>query len=296
MKRKGIQILIGVLLVILLSIISISVYYLTVDIQTQVPNQLEDNIKIETEQFMSRKIFMVSPKETSENHTRILYFHGGSYVAEASKEHWEFIKNLVMDTGVTVILPDYPLTPKYTYQDVFQMVVPFYKEMIERVEPEDLIIMGDSAGGGLSLALVEKMGEEKLPMPRQTILISPWLDTKLDNPKIEEVQRFDKQLNKDTLKLAGIAYAGEDGENSYLVNPIDGDLTKLKNVTILTGTHDILNPDAHTIQEKAKKAGNAEGIQIKEYEEATHIWMIEKTASEELIEQGYQEILNLIKN
>ena len=149
--------------------------------------------------------------------------------------------------------------------------------------------MGDSAGGGLGLALEEKLSEENIEMPVKTILISPWLDVRLNNPKIEEVQKKDKELNKETLKLAGIAYAGEEGSESFLVNPIDGNLSKLKNVTILTGTYDILNPDVQVLKQKASEVGV--GIEVKEYEQAGHIWMIEKNSSQELIQQGYQAIL-----
>lgn len=240
---------------------------------------------------MGRNIFIITPKKREKTQTKILYFHGGSYVAEATKQHWDFIEKIVNDTGATVILPDYPLTPKYNYKDVFNMVVPLYKEIITQVEPMELILMGDSAGGGLSLALEEKVAEENLLMPEKTILISPWLDVRLTNPKIDEVQKHDKQLNKETLKLAGIAYAGEDGINSYLVNPIEGDLSKLKNVIIFTGTHDILNPDVYVLQEKAKQQGTS--IEIKEYEQAGHIWLIEKNSPQEIEQQAYQEILGL---
>lgn len=263
-----------------------------VDIQTKVPKEIEEICQIETQQFMGRNIFVVTPKNKERSTTKILYFHGGSYVAEATKQHWEFIEKIVNDTGATVILPDYPLTPKYTYKDVFRMVVPLYKEIIERVEVNQLILMGDSAGGGLTLALEEKLGEENIEMPTKTILISPWLDVRLNNPKIEEVQKNDKQLNKETLKLAGITYAGEDGMESFLVNPIEGNLSKLKNVTIVTGTYDILNPDVHVLKERASKVGVE--IEVKEYEQAGHIWMIEKNSNEKLIQQGYQAILEVI--
>ena len=259
------------MLVIVLAVIS---YYLIVDIQTKVPKEVEENCQLETEQFMGRNIFIVKPKKQEKSDIKILYFHGGSYMAEASKQHWEFIEKIVNDTGATVILPDYPLVPKYTYKDVFKMIVPFYKEVIEKVDANHLILIGDSAGGGLGLALEEKIGEENLPMPAKTILISPWLDVRLTNPEINEVQKVDKELNKETLKLAGIAYAGDDGMNSYLVNPIEGDLSKLQNVTILTGTYDILNPDVQILKEKAEKIGVK--INVKEYEKAGHIWMIEK--------------------
>lgn len=213
-------------------------------------------------------------------------------MAEANQRHWDFIEQIVKDTGSTIIMPDYPLSPKYSYKDVFKMIEPLYKEIIDKVDTNNLIIMGDSAGGGLGLALEEKIGEQNLAMPAKTILISPWLDVRLNNTKIDKIQNLDKQLNKETLKLAGLAYASDDGINSYLVNPIDGDLSKLKNVTILIGTYDILNPDVHVLQEKAKKVGVS--IEVKEYEKAGHIWMIEKNSSQELIERGYQEILKLI--
>lgn len=263
-----------------------------IDIQTKVPKELEGTCQIETEQFMGRNIFIVTPKDKEKSDLKILYFHGGSYVAEATEQHWQFIEQIVKDTGSTVILPDYPLTPKYNYKDVFKMVVPLYKEIIDKVDSNQLVMMGDSAGAGLGLALEERVGEENLPMPEKTILISPWLDVRLTNPAIDEVQKNDKQLNKETLKLAGIAYAGDEDINSYLVNPIEGDLSKLKNITILTGTYDILNPDVHLLKEKAEKIGIP--IEVKEYEQTGHIWMIEKNNSQELIQQGYQDILDTL--
>lgn len=280
-------------MIIIVAVILLAItYYRIIDVQTKAPKKVEEKCQLEIEQFMERNIFIVTPKNKKKSDTKILYFHGGSYVAKTSKQHWEFIEQIVNDTGATVILPDYPLTPKYTYKDVFAMVVPLYKEIIDKVDTINLIIMGDSAGAGLGLALEERIGEENLPMPNKTILISPWLDVRLTNPAIDEVQKNDKELNKETLKLAGIAYAGEDGINSYLVNPIEGDLSKLKNITILTGTYDILNPDVQGLKEKAEKSGVS--IDVKEYEQAGHIWMIEKNSSQELIEQGYQEILKLI--
>ena len=241
---------------------------------------------------MGRNIFIVTPKNKQKSNLKILYFHGGSYVAEATEQHWQFIEQIVNDTGATIIFPDYPLTPKYNYKDVFKMVVPLYKEIIDRIDSNYFVLMGDSAGAGLGLALEERIAQDNLTMPAKTILISPWLDVRLTNPAIDEVQKNDKQLNKETLRLAGLAYAGEDGIQSYLVNPIEGDLSKLKNITILTGTHDILNPDVHKLKEKAEREGTS--IEIKEYEQASHIWVIEKNSSEELIQQGYQEILNCL--
>ena len=288
---KKIKLTIAILIIMLLILVLAITSYILIDTQSEAPEEIKEQCKIQEEEFMERKIFIISPKEKEKTKTYILYFHGGSYVAEASSSHWEFLKKLTNDTGATIIMPDYPLTPKYNYKDVFEMVEPLYKEIINKIDVKNLILMGDSAGGGLALALEEKIGEQNIPMPSKTILISPWLDVRLENPEIEKVQEKDKQLNKETLKLAGIAYAS-DGINSYLVNPIDGDLSKLQNVTILIGTNDILNPDVKLLKQRAQEK-NVE-IEVKEYENATHIWVITQNSSQELVNQGYQEILNQI--
>lgn len=292
MKKKIAKSIIILLLTSILIMIMIVIYYKTLEIETKEPIEIEDICNVSTSQYKNRKVFVVKPKEQNETEYTIIYIHGGSYMAEVTKEHWEFIRKIAVDTNATIIVPDYPLAPKYTYKEVFEMMEPLYKDVVEKVDSKDLIVMGDSAGGGLALALEEKLSQEGVFMPEKTILISPWLDVRLNNPEIEEVQKRDKELSKTKLQLAGIAYAGEDGINSYLVNPIDGDLSKLKNITILTGTNDILNPDVHIIQEKAKEQGVT--INIKEYENAGHIWFIEKNSTQELVQQGYEEILKLI--
>lgn len=293
MKNKGLKITMVILFIIIIICLIILAYFLFVDIKTKTPENIENKYDLTVETFENRNIFIIKSKGSKKTNMKILYFHGGSYMAEATSNHWEFIENLVDDTGAIVILPDYPLTPKYNYKDVFNMVVPLYKEIQQKVDvSHELIIMGDSAGGGLSLALLEKISQEDIKMPKKTILISPWLDVRMDNPKIEQVKEQDKKLNKEALKIAGLAYAGSDGIDSYLVNPIDGDLSKINNLTIFTGTKDILNPDVYKLKEKAEK--NNINIDINEYQDAGHIWIIDKDSDEEIVKKGYEDLINKI--
>ena len=206
--------------------------------------------------------------------------------------HWNFIEKLSKETGYGIIIPDYPLAPKYTYKDVFEMIEPLYTDIIKEIQPQNLIMMGDSAGGGLALALEEKLGEENIEVPEKLILISPWLDTRMTNPKIDEIQPNDKDLNKEKLKIVGIAYAGEKDCNSYLVNPIEGPKTKLKNVTIYTGTYDILNSDTKEFAEQAKTENV--NITVKEYEKASHIWILR--SEDELATNAYKSLIEDLKN
>lgn len=287
-----------VILALCMIILTLTIaYFFNTDIETKEPEQVIEECEIQTYTYMERKVFTITPKNIDEagNSKYIVYFHGGSYMAEATQNHWDFLEQLVKDTGYTVIMPDYPLTPKNTYKEVYAMVEPLYKEIIEKVGNANVIFMGDSAGGGLALGLYEKIAEENVGLPIKTILISPWLDVRLQNENIQAVEKNDTVLNKEALRIAGIAYAGADGIDSYLVNPIEGDLSTLKNIKIWIGTYDILEPDCQLLQEKAQEVGG--DVEIKEYEQAKHIWLIDRNSDDTITEKAYQDLLEeLIKN
>ena len=71
-------------------------------------------------------------RKKNENNKYILYFHGGAYMGGLENYHWNFIEKLSKETGYGIIIPDYPLAPKYTYKDVFEMIEPLYTDMIKR--------------------------------------------------------------------------------------------------------------------------------------------------------------------
>ena len=102
-------------------------------------------------------------------------------------------------------------------------------------------------------------------------------------------EKLDTILNKEALRVAGIDYAGNDGINSYLVNPIDGNLSILQNIKIFIGKDDILNPDCHLLKEKAEDV-NAD-VEIKEYEQAKHIWLIDNNSEEEITKKAYNDLI-----
>lgn len=298
MKERIIKGVVTLIVLLILTAVAVIAYFMIAEIETTViPDESIYTCNIEQKMYMNRKVFILTPKNVEKTDMVILYFHGGSYMAEIAQEHWSFLEKIINNTGATVIIPDYPLSPKHDYRDVFNLVDPLYKEIVSRIDTNNFIVMGDSAGGGLALALEEKITSEnsEYKLPVKTILISPWLDVRLGNPEIDEAQKNDKQLNKDTLKLAGIAYAGNDDINSYLVNPVDGDLSKLQNITIFTGTYDILNPDVHVLEERAKTQGIR--IDVREYEGASHIWILKDSKEEkELIDEAFNELIEVLNS
>ena len=274
------------------------VYMFTGNIEARAPREIVKQYKLNEYEYNYRKVFTIEAENDKKTDKVILYLHGGSYVADLYREHWEFFKDLIKDTGCTIVVPDYPLTPKYKYSDVFGMMLPLYREIVKKVEKENLIVMGESAGGGIALALMEEVGREDLMQPKNLILISPWLDVTMSNKEIDKVQKNDKMLNKKALMLAGIAYAGEGGMEKFLVNPINGPANKLENVTIFTGTYDILNPDVHKFKEIAEKQ-NVE-IDIRETKGAAHIWIIKKYVDkkydDEKAKKAYDELIDILNS
>lgn len=296
---KNVKIIIIILLIIIGIVLAIASYYLFIDIQSKLPKNLKSDYEIEIKKYSNRNVFVINQKD-KKTQKHIIYLHGGSYVGGIEKYHWDFIEDIINDTDYAVIVPDYPLAPKYTYKEVFEMIVPLYTDIIQEIDPKNLILMGDSAGGGMALALEQQIGEMGLDVPEQLLLISPWLDTTMSNPKIDEVQKLDKKLNKETLKVAGITYSGRknlesnfvDGEKNYLVNPIDGPVDKLKNVTIFTGTHDILNPDVHVFADRASQQGV--DVDVEEYEGSGHIWIVDEDRNVGKTKEAYEQLVSVI--
>ena len=111
MKRT--KIAIAILFIILLSLLIGMSYFLLFDVESTVPEEMKETFEIKQEEFMGRNIFIISPKNEEKTDKKILYLHGGSYMAEASQKHWELLKKIVDSTKATIIMPDYPLAPKY---------------------------------------------------------------------------------------------------------------------------------------------------------------------------------------
>ncbi len=298
-KNAILMIMLITVIILLILTIAMLVYLFHGNITSKIPEKIKKECNVKEQNYQGRSVFVMSTKQKDKSKKVIFYLHGGSYIAELSNAHWEFLSKLAQDTKATIIVPDYPLAPQYHYTDVFNMIYPLYQEITNKVESHNLIVMGDSAGGGMALALMEKVGEESSKekskkVPSKTILISPWLDVTMTNPKIKQVQEKDKMLNQELLKLAGISYAGAEEETkNYLVSPLYGPIQYVNNLVIYTGTNDILNPDVQILQEKAKQ--NNKPIVVKETKEAAHDWLIMRYQDEKyedgLAKEAYESLL-----
>lgn len=132
--------LIILILLIVLTMLAL-VYLFTGNIQSRPPKSLSRNYNLKEYEYQHRQVFTIKPDEEENRSGKvIMYLHGGSYVGELYREHWSFFRDLIKDTGATIIVPDYPLTPQYKYTDVFGMVLPLYREVTKKVKKENFIL------------------------------------------------------------------------------------------------------------------------------------------------------------
>ena len=216
-------------------------------------------------------VWTIAPKENS-GRKHVIYLHGGAYVNSFASQHWTLMSKLVDRLNCTVVAPNYPHAPEHYVYDVFDLLLPLYTEIAGRAGSENVTLMGDSSGGGISLALAQKLREDGHAQPGHVILLSPWLDATLSNPAIAEFDKTDPFLGVEGLKYSGSVYARDVDPKSYLVSPVYGSLKNLAPVSLFIGTRDILYPDCR----KLKDNGVAEGVAInyREYEGMVHNWML----------------------
>src|SRR5262249_4364203 len=124
----------------------------------------------------------------------MVYLHGGGYVFELAPGHWQYLSRLINRSDVTATVPLYPLAPEHTYRETYPWLLALYQHLCDTQHPENLTIMGDSAGGGMALSLVQQAVVQGLPHPKQTILTAPWVDLTLQNPAIRQRDRSDPVL------------------------------------------------------------------------------------------------------
>lgn len=229
------------------------------------------HFNVKEEEQNGRKVWTISPKGNKAD-VVILFLHGGAYVGNLTAQHWDLIKQLITITNATVLVPDYPLVPDFTCTETYGFIDTLYAKLRIDYPTERIIIMGDSAGAGLALGFTQHLRNQHKKQPNQLILFSPWLDVTMSNPKLKLIDTYDKLLSINGLKSAGQKYAGNVEVKDFRVSPIYGDLMGLCEISIFTGTYDILNADARKCKQLLKE--QKINFNYFEYPKMFHDWVI----------------------
>ena len=181
--------------------------------------------------------------ENSKAGITVFYIHGGAYFMDFTRSHWRIMETIIRKTDAEVIAPAYRLVPFATYREAFDLIVPLYREYCEAHPDRKIVLMGDSAGGGLSLTLTEHFRAEGMRLPDKLILLSPWVDVSMDNEEIKDYESVDPFLSVTPLLSCAELWKGDLDIHDWRVSPIYGDLKGIRNVTVFVGTDGIFYPD-----------------------------------------------------
>ncbi|PWW08791.1 acetyl esterase/lipase [Paenibacillus cellulosilyticus] len=230
-------------------------YYKQAMLESSLPYKLPENVrsKYDVKEYEDFKDTFVIDRTDGSNELVIFYLHGGGYWVQPVSLHYMFFNKIAKELRAEIILPMYPLAPSYTALDVHTMVMDRYLYLIneKRKNSNNIIFMGDSAGAGLALSFVQVLRDQSLPLPRQVVLLSPWLDVTNSTAGIKEV--YDPFDNVDNLTFGGKVYAGNLDPKDPLVSPIYGDISNLPPITLFSGTYDALNIDVEKFAQIAER-------------------------------------------
>ncbi len=192
----------------------------------------------------------------------VLYIHGGAYVHNFSSLHWKAMAEWAEKTGCGIVAPNYPLLFRFTAKDAHPLMMQLYRQLQERFTAKRILVMGDSAGGGFSLALAQElMKTDSLNLPSRLILISPWVDVIGGDDALQDRDTF---LNLEVLRLIGADWAGEYDAHDPIVSPLYGDMQGLPPTDLYTGTWETFYTDIVKTYDKMKAAGVDARLHVKE--------------------------------
>ncbi|WP_293907303.1 alpha/beta hydrolase [Phenylobacterium sp.] len=178
----------------------------------------------------------------------ILYLHGGAYTAGSPRSHRPLVARLAEAARANAVAADYRLGPEHRFPAAVEDAVAVYRALLAGgTEPGQIVVAGDSAGGGLTLALALAMKAEGLAQPAGYFVISPWADLTQSGASYAAKADSDPMISKDGLDSNALAYLGGLDAHDPLASPVFGDFTGVAPVLIQTGSEEALLSDSITM-------------------------------------------------
>lgn len=198
-------------------------------------------LRARTEDTAHGRVFYAN--EGSEAGVTVFYLHGGAYLQEITPIHWHFLKQVIRHTGAAIIVPKYRLIPFGDCADAFELIVPLYEAHIKAHPARGIVLMGDSAGGGLAIAIAEELSRRGMRAPDRVIAVSPWTDVTMESAETKALETIEPWLSSQWLSDCGKAWAGSAETRDPRVSPVFGE-EQMSHVTIFAGGEELLRGDA----------------------------------------------------
>ena len=193
----------------------------------------------------------------------LLYLHGGAYVLCSCRTHRQMVSHIARAAGIDALVPEYRLAPEYRFPAAVDDAVGVYRALLASgIKPENVIIAGDSAGGGLTVATLLSLRHAGDPMPAAAILLSPFLDATGSGESATTRADKDPWFHASDMEVVIDHYCGESEVRNPLVSPVFANAVGLPPVYIQVGDHEILLSDSTRFAEMMRESGGVAELEV----------------------------------
>lgn len=208
-----------------------------------------------------------------ENGRIILYLHGGAYCLGSINTHRALAAHIGSAAQARTLIIDYRLAPEHHHPAALDDAAAAYKWLLTQGHsPQNIAVVGDSAGGGLTLAMLLKLREENVPMPGAAVTLSPWTDLAGTGTSMKQKRSVDYILSQQFLSKSAKMYTNGHSLENPFISPVYASFGKLPPLLIQVGTDEILLDDAIRLAEKAQADGVDVTLDV--WERMLHVWQM----------------------
>jgi epsilon-lactone hydrolase len=213
----------------------------------------------------------VSPRKCSNEELVVYYLHGGGYISGSAKSCRPITATLARQLQARVFGLDYRLAPEHCFPAALDDAVAGYRWLLASgISPESIAVVGDSAGGGMTLALALRLRDAAEPFPASLACLSPWTDMTGNSESLATNSERDSMFVEEDIERYASVYLGDQSRENPLASPLLADLTGLPPVLIQVGRDEVLLDDARSLHAKIQGGGGFSTLHI--YENVPHGW------------------------
>jgi len=219
-------------------------------------------VKRKSDQINGLTAEWLAPKNAADNKL-ILYLHGGAYIMGGCATHRQLVSHIARAAGVRALLPEYRLAPENPFPAAVDDAVGIYRTLLKGdYSARDIVIAGDSAGGGLTMATLLSLRDAGDPLPAAVCLLSPWLDLAATGETMATNARKDPWFKPEDMPFVASYYCDKDQFKNPLASPLYGDFSGLPPIYFQVGEDEILLSDSVRAARKAEEAGGEVELEI----------------------------------
>jgi monoterpene epsilon-lactone hydrolase len=201
----------------------------------------------------------------------VLYLHGGGYVIGSPRSHRHLAAAVAAAAAASALLLDYRLAPEHPYPAAVDDAVAAYRWLLDQgIAPGHVVVAGDSAGGGLTVATLLALREAGVPLPAGGVCISPWVDLSCGGESYRTKAAVDPIVQRAGVDQMARAYLGDTPPRTPLASPLFADLGGLPPLLIHVGSDEVLLDDAVQLADRARAAGVDATLEV--WDRMIHVW------------------------